>query len=138
MSQWTFDLGRNVTRTFCHGTFWNLSTKPTCCNSQFSIASLSSTVFRRCSNLVVCSILQPVECVYRGGIHSQEMIEMTWLRSRNPGFFFRFFLYSWTILWSGESLRQGWLNQLVFLFKNSDAILTSWCLLYKILILISF
>jgi hypothetical protein len=31
---------------------------------------------------------------YRGGIHSQEMIEMKWLRSRSPGFLVTFFLYS--------------------------------------------
>ncbi len=30
----------------------------------------------------------------RGGIHSQEMIKMKWLRSRNPGFIVTIFLYS--------------------------------------------
>jgi hypothetical protein len=30
----------------------------------------------------------------RGGIHSQKMIEMNWLRSGNPGFLVRFLLYS--------------------------------------------
>ncbi len=64
-----------------------------------------------------------------GGIHSQEMIKMKWLRSRNPGFIVTIFLYSWTIWYSGESLRQGLLNQSVI----SLFVLTSWCLLNKIL-----
>ncbi len=45
----------------------------------------------------------------RGSIHSQEMIKMKWLRSRNPGFLVAFFLYSWTI--------RGWLKQSVICFK---------------------
>ncbi len=54
-----------------------------------------------------------------GGIHSQEMIKMKWLRFRSPGFLVTFFLYSWTIWYSGGSLRQGCLNQSVILFQTT-------------------
>ncbi len=38
--------------------------------------------------------MSSLQHVTRGGIHSQEMIEMKWLRSRNPGFLDKIFLYS--------------------------------------------
>ncbi len=48
-----------------------------------------------------CSVTTDLLELYKecwGGIHRQEMIKITWLRSRNPGFLVRFFLYSWTVL----------------------------------------
>jgi hypothetical protein len=59
------------------------------------------------------------------------MIEMKWLRSRNPGFLVTFFFYIHEQTAEVRKSETGLAKPISDFVSNSNAVLTSWCLLNK-------